>query len=127
MAGSNGMGNGAGAVTRSRGRVVVLVSGDARGSLPSDLVARRDLVLRPYPGGPDNRTPLESVDVILHVTQADAPVSREIAALREQTDAPIVLGLVGDRDGLLSDREALVDEALEAELSDLLLLPQPGN
>src|SRR5581483_7463807 len=86
-----------------------------------------DLVLRPYTGGPDNRTPLESVDVVLHVTQADAPVSREIAGLREQTDAPIVLGLVGDREGLLGDREAFVDEALEAELSDLLLLPQPGN
>src|SRR5579885_2965313 len=112
MPGSNGsMGNGS-APIRTRGRVVVLVSGDARGSLPSDLVSRRDLVLRPYTGGPDNRTPLESVDVVLHVTQADAP---------------IVLGLVGDREGLLGDREAFVDEALEAELSDLLLLPQPGN
>ncbi len=127
MPGSNGsMGNGS-APIRTRGRVVVLVSGDARGSLPPDLVSRRDLVLRPYTGGPDNRTPLESVDVVLHVTQADAPVSREIAGLREQTDAPIVLGLVGDREGLLGDREAFVDEALEAELSDLLLLPQPGN
>jgi len=125
MVGSNGNLVNGGAP--SRGRVVVLVSGNARASLPSDLAGRRDLVLRSYTGGPDNRTPVESVDVVLHVTEADAPVSREIAALREQTDAPIVLGLVGDREGIVGDREALVDEALEAELSDLLLLPQPGN
>src|SRR5581483_8819626 len=83
--------------------------------------------LRSYSGAPDNRTPLESVDVVLHVTEAHAPVAREIAALREQTDAPIVLGLVGARAGIIGHREALLDEVLEAELSDLLLPPQPGN
>jgi pilus assembly protein CpaE len=110
--------NGATPITRPRTRVVVLVSGNA--NLPSDLLTRRDLVLRSYKGPTDNRTPIESVDVVLHVTEADAPVSREIAVLREQTTAPIVLGLVGDREGL-------VDEALEAELSDILMLPQPAN
>jgi pilus assembly protein CpaE len=112
--------NGATPITRRGGRVVVLLSGHARANLPAELESRRDLVLRNYTGTPDSRTPVESVDVVLHVTGTDAPVSREIAALREQTNAPIVLGLVGDREGL-------VDEALESSLSDILLLPQPAS
>jgi pilus assembly protein CpaE len=107
-------------VARTRGRIVVLVSGDARGTLPSELTARRDLVLREYTGAHDNRTPIESVDVVFHVCLADSGIPREIAALREQTNAPIVLGLVGDHEGF-------VDEALEAVLSDVLILPQPPN
>jgi pilus assembly protein CpaE len=98
----------------------VLLSGHARANLPAELESRRDLVLRNYTGAADSRTPIESVDVVLHVTHADSPVSREIAALREQTNAPIVLALVGDREGL-------VDEALEASLADILILPQPAN
>jgi MinD-like ATPase involved in chromosome partitioning or flagellar assembly len=114
--------NGAGAITpitRTRGRIVVLLSGNARASLPSDLHNRRDLVLRNYTGAQDNRTPIESVDVVLHLAEADSPVSREVAALREQTNAPIVLGLVGEQE--------FVDETLEAVVSDVLLLPQPAN
>jgi len=111
--------NGATPITKPRTRVVVLVSG--RAVLPQDLINRRDLVLRSYKGPNDNRTPIESVDVVLHVTDADAPVAREIAVLREQTNAPIVLGLTGDH------HDGLVDEALEAELSDILMLPQPAN
>jgi MinD-like ATPase involved in chromosome partitioning or flagellar assembly len=106
-------------ITRTRGRIVVLVSGDARGSLPSDLGNRRDLVLRNYTSAQDSRTPIESVDVVLHVAEPDSPVSREITALREQTNAPIVLGLVGDQE--------LLDETLDAALSDVLMLPQPAN
>jgi MinD-like ATPase involved in chromosome partitioning or flagellar assembly len=112
--------NGASPIARSRGRIVVLLSGHARANLPAELEARRDLVLRNYTSSADSRTPIESVDVVLHVTGADSPVAREIAALREQTNAPIVLGLVGDREGL-------VDEALEALISDILILPQPPN
>ena len=114
--------NGASAITpitRTRGRFVVLVSGNARASLPSDLHDRRDLVLRNYTGAQDSRTPIESVDVVLHLAEADSPVSREVAALREQTNAPIVLGLVGEQE--------FVDETLEAVVSDVLLLPQPAN
>jgi MinD-like ATPase involved in chromosome partitioning or flagellar assembly len=107
-------------ISRTRGRIVVLLSGPSRESLPSELHARRDLVLRNYTSAEDSRTPIESVDVILHVSTADSPVSREIAALREQTNAPIVLGLVGDQEGL-------VDEALDSALSDVLMLPQPAN
>jgi MinD-like ATPase involved in chromosome partitioning or flagellar assembly len=112
--------NGASPITRARGRVVVLLSGHARANLPSELEARRDLVLRNYTGSTDSRTPIESVDVVLHVTAPDSPVAREIAALREQTNAPIVLGLSGDREGL-------VDEALEVALADILILPQPAD
>ena len=106
-------------ITRTRGRIVVLLSGNARASLPPDLHARRDLVLRNYTSAQDSRTPIESVDVVLHLAEADSPVSREVAALREQTNAPIVLGLVGEQE--------FVDETLEAVVSDVLLLPQPAN
>ena len=119
MAGRNGVAQ-ITPVTRSRGRIVVLLSGHTRASLPPDLHARRDLVLRNYTSAQDSRTPIESVDVVLHLADADSPVSREIAALREQTNAPIVLGFVGDQ-------ESLVDDALDAVLSDVLMLPQPAN
>src|SRR5581483_7976148 len=54
-------------LTRSRGRIVALLSGDARGTLPSELHARRELVLREFSGVHDSRTPIESVDVVFHV------------------------------------------------------------
>jgi pilus assembly protein CpaE len=100
--------------------VVVLVSGRRRESVMLALADRRDLVLREYSRNSDSRTPIESVDVVLHATGADSPIANEVAALQEQTRAPIVLGLVGEREGL-------VDEALEAALSDILILPQPAD
>ncbi|HZO96425.1 MAG TPA: AAA family ATPase [Gaiellaceae bacterium] len=105
---------------RPRGRVVVLVSGPEREQLLPHLTGRRDLVLRTYTGPSDPRVPIESADVVLHVASADAPIANDVAALREQTRAPIVLALVGSREGL-------VDEALEASLSDILILPQPPD
>ncbi|HET8527964.1 MAG TPA: AAA family ATPase [Gaiellaceae bacterium] len=113
------MGNENGA-SRVRGRVVVLVSGPAREHVWAALDGRRDLVVREYAGQTDNRTPIESADVVLHVTRADAPIAHEVAALQERTPAPVVLGLVGEREGL-------VDEALESSLSDILILPQPPD
>ncbi|HZT15034.1 MAG TPA: AAA family ATPase [Gaiellaceae bacterium] len=100
----------------SRGRIVVLLSGASRDDFPPALVGRRDLVIREY--STDGRTPIESADVVLHVTKARAPIGTEVAALQRQTEAPIVLGLVGSREGL-------VDEALDAPLADILILPQP--
>ncbi|HZQ88398.1 MAG TPA: AAA family ATPase [Gaiellaceae bacterium] len=102
---------------RARGRIVVLLTGAAREELPA-LLGRRDLVIREYTT--DGRTPIESADVVLHVTGANAPIASEVAALQKQTDAPIVLGLVGQREGL-------VDEALESSLADILILPQPPD
>ena len=115
MAGSNGT-----APTRVGGRVVVLVSGSGREDVMSALAGRRDLVLRSYTSPSDSRTPIESVDVVLHVTGGQSPIAHEVAALREQTTAPIVLGLFGERDGF-------VDEAMESALSDILILPQPSD
>src|SRR5215471_4297081 len=104
----------------ARGRVVVLVSGSEREQVMPHLHDRRDLVLRTYAGPSDSRVPIESADVVLHVARAESPIANEVAALREQTSAPIVLALVGARAGL-------VDEALEASLSDILILPQPPD
>ena len=104
----------------ARGRVVVLVSGSEREQVLPHLADRRDLVLRSYAGPSDSRVPIESADVVLHVAHAEAAIANEVAALREQTSAPIVLALVGARAGL-------VDEALEASLSDILILPQPPD
>lgn len=103
---------------RARARIVVLLSGATRDDLPPSVVARRDMVFREY--ATDGKTPIESADVVLHVTRSHAPISTEVAALQRQTDAPIVLGLVGPREGL-------VDEALEASLADVLILPQPPD
>jgi len=102
---------------RARGRIVVLLTGAAREELPA-LLGRRDLVIREYTT--DGRTPVESADVVLHVTGANSSIANEVATLRKQTEAPIVLGLVGER-------ESLVDEALEASLADILILPQPPD
>jgi pilus assembly protein CpaE len=107
-------------VLPARGRVVVLVSGSERDQVVPHLRDRRDLVLRSYAGPSDSRVPIESADVVLHVARAESQIANEVAALREQTSAPVVLALVGARAGL-------VDEALEASLSDILILPQPPD
>jgi len=107
--------------SRLSGRVVVLLSGTAgREDLLSHLSGRRDLVLRSYRSAADSRTPIESVDVVLHVADVNSPIAHEVAALREQTTAPIVLALLGQREGV-------VDEAMEQSLSDILILPQPAD
>ncbi|HZQ15494.1 MAG TPA: AAA family ATPase [Gaiellaceae bacterium] len=103
---------------RPRVRIVVLLSGASAEDLPPTLISRRDMVFREY--ATDGRTPIESADVVLHVTRSHAPIATEVAALQRQTEAPIVLGLVGPREGL-------VDEALEAALADVLILPQPPD
>lgn len=104
--------------TRARARIVVLLSGASRDDLPPAVIGRRDMVFREY--ATDGKTPIESADVVLHVTRSHAPIATEVAALQRQTEAPVVLGLVGPRDGL-------VDEALEASLADVLILPQPPD
>jgi MinD-like ATPase involved in chromosome partitioning or flagellar assembly len=102
------------------GRVVVLLSGSGKENVRTTLEGRRDLVLRDFSGIDDSRTPIESVDVVLHVTGGHAPIANEVSALREQTSAPIVLGLYGERAGV-------VDEAMESALSDIVMLPQPAD
>jgi len=57
------------------------------------------------------------LDCILHGTRSDSFPATEVAAIREQTRAPILVVASGTATQLL-------EEALEADVSDVLLLPQ---
>lgn len=57
------------------------------------------------------------LQVVLHATRASSLPADELAAIREHTRAPIVLVASGEASRLL-------DEALDADVSDVLLLPQ---
>jgi len=57
------------------------------------------------------------LDAILHGTRASHLPAGEIAAIREQTRTPVVVVASGEA-------SALLEEALEADVADVLLLPQ---
>jgi pilus assembly protein CpaE len=57
------------------------------------------------------------LQVVLHATRSSALPADDIAAIREYTQAPIVLVASGEA-------SALLEEALEADVADVLLLPQ---
>jgi pilus assembly protein CpaE len=57
------------------------------------------------------------LQVVLHGTRSSALPEDELAAIREHTRAPIILLASGEASALLED-------ALEADVSDVLLLPQ---
>jgi pilus assembly protein CpaE len=57
------------------------------------------------------------LDCVVHGTRQSTFPATEVAAIREQTRAPIVLVASGGA-------TALLDEALEADVADVLLLPQ---
>jgi pilus assembly protein CpaE len=57
------------------------------------------------------------LDAILHATRASSLPAGEIAAIREQTRTPILLVASGEA-------SALLEEALDADVADVLLLPQ---
>ena len=57
------------------------------------------------------------LDCIVHGTRSDAFPAGEVAGIREQTRAPIVIVASGEATALLED-------ALEADVADVLLLPQ---
>jgi pilus assembly protein CpaE len=57
------------------------------------------------------------LECILHGTRSESFPAAEIAAIREQTRAPIIVVASGAGTGIL-------DEALDADVSDVLLLPQ---
>jgi len=62
-----------------------------------------------------------SVDVVVHGVPARAPLPRrELVEIREYTDAPIVL-LVEDAP------PSLFDDALAADVADVIVLPQPAE
>jgi pilus assembly protein CpaE len=77
-----------------------------------ELVGRSDSVREggaPLSGG--------HLQVILHATRSSALPVEELAAIREYTRAPIVLLASGESSALLED-------ALDADVADVLLLPQ---
>jgi len=57
------------------------------------------------------------LQVVLHATRASSLPKDELASIREHTRAPVVLVASGEASRLL-------DEALESDVSDVLLLPQ---
>jgi pilus assembly protein CpaE len=57
------------------------------------------------------------LQTVLHATRSSALPAEEIAAIREYTQAPIVLLASGES-------SALLEEALDADVADVLLLPQ---
>jgi pilus assembly protein CpaE len=57
------------------------------------------------------------LECVVHATRSAAFPSGEVAAIREQTRAPIVVVASSTANGFL-------DDALEADISDVLLLPQ---
>jgi pilus assembly protein CpaE len=57
------------------------------------------------------------LEVVLHGTRSSALPTDELAAIREHTQAPVILLASGESSQLL-------DDALDAEVSDVLLLPQ---
>jgi pilus assembly protein CpaE len=57
------------------------------------------------------------LDCILHATRNETFPRSEVTAIREQTRAPIIVVAAGEA-------TAILDEALESEVADVLLLPQ---
>src|SRR5919106_5641735 len=57
------------------------------------------------------------LQVVLHGTRSSTLPADEIASIREHTRAPIILLASGEA-------SALLEEALDADVSDVLLLPQ---
>jgi pilus assembly protein CpaE len=57
------------------------------------------------------------LQVVVHATRETALPAGELAAIREQTRAPIVILASGES-------SALLDDALDADVADVLLLPQ---
>ena len=62
--------------------------------------------------------PSGHIDCVLHATPDSTFPSVQIAAIKEQTRAPVILVAAG------ADAATMLEEALEREVADVLLLPQ---
>jgi pilus assembly protein CpaE len=58
------------------------------------------------------------IDCVLHATNSGVFPSTEVAAIREQTRAPVILVASG------GEAAAMLEEALDKDVSDVILLPQ---
>ncbi len=108
--------------TETHERVRIFVTGDCEGlgTLRESLSVHRELELV---GTAENVAQGAAtlagghLDCILHATRSSSLPATEIAAIREQTRAPIIVIAAGES-------AALLEEALEADVTDVLLLPQ---
>src|SRR5437763_14255058 len=61
------------------------------------------------------------LDCVVHATRASVFPSGDVAAIREQTRASVILVASG------AEAAAMLEQALEQDVADVLLLPQPTN
>jgi pilus assembly protein CpaE len=102
-----------------RTRVFLTGAGAGFEQLHAALAPRAELEL--LGGGEREPAPGElngNVDVVLHAPRGERPLADELAAVREHTSAPIILVAS-------SNIEVLLEQALTADLADVLVLPQP--
>jgi pilus assembly protein CpaE len=103
-------------------RVRIFVTGDCEGlaSLRDSLAAHRELELVGSSEHVAQATATLAgghLDCVLHATRSSSLPAGEIAAIREQTRAPIFVIAAGES-------SALLEEALESDVNDVMLLPQ---
>jgi pilus assembly protein CpaE len=107
-------------MNETRIRIYVIGSCDGFASVREQLAGHPEIELV---GESENVAQAASVlagghlDCVLHATRESSFPSTEVAAIREQTRAPLVLIASGEVGSML-------EQALDADVSDLLLLPQ---
>jgi pilus assembly protein CpaE len=108
------------ATTRERARIYVTGDCDGLPDLRDALAVHPEVELIGFAGQVAEAAPKLAgghLQVVLHATRSPAFPVNEIAAVREHTRAPLIL--------LASNGSpALLEEALEHEVADVLLLPQ---
>ncbi|MGH3030683.1 MAG: AAA family ATPase [Gaiellaceae bacterium] len=106
--------------TREKVRIFVTGSCDGLDQLREALERHGELELVGASAGVRESAPTLTgghLQVVLHGTRSSSLPEDELAAIREHTQAPIILLASGESSALLED-------ALEADVSDVLLLPQ---
>lgn len=106
--------------SREKMRVVLTGTCDGLGELRQALEAHAEFDLRGWSDNVADASGLlagASPSVVLHATRGGSVPTAELAAIREQTKAPIIL--LGSRES-----SGLLDDALDADVADVLLLPQ---
>jgi pilus assembly protein CpaE len=111
-----------GGVTGRKARVIVTGSCDGLAELRETLTGHPDLDV---PGWCQDVHAAAGMlasgpSVVLHATRDSSVPETELAAIREHTQAPIILVSSGNGARLL-------EQALQADVADVLLLPQPAE
>jgi pilus assembly protein CpaE len=95
----------------------VLLSGAPSGELTATLASDSSLSLvRPAQGGEGPG----QIDVALHVISESGDLKAELAKLRSQSQAPLVLAVYGEPNGI-------VETGLQFGAADVMVLPQPAE